>query len=409
MLNEEKPFKDLFDQYKAEPDPEVWTGIKNELLGKKRKKILLFVAVSMIVVSVSLSIFQLVSNLNPNKNELSSQSILTSNTDTALNLMHADSFITENINGVLLNELDKPILAKKHSSNKLHEDLKIREELMDSESTAANSLFFLSQNDSVFSNSVFESQACQLIPCKLFQYNQQVELADRINIKLNPRISKNVVELNIGFGNLNLVKHAADKINIGTNTFQVALYAGKIFKNHEWKLGFQYNYYKQASIHQWNEIEIYTDSMLVKKRYTSELIQHFYQDTIISQRQDSFVNVVHQIKIPLTYQRNWKLSNKWIAYTQLNTSLDYMLSARINTSTSSNRGVTLERTPHATSYSRYGLSLGLGFGGMYTINRQLSLTMGIGTNYQSIGFKSERTPIYLRSIMFNVGLRKNLF
>jgi hypothetical protein len=323
--------------------------------------------------------------------------------------MHADSFITENINGVLLNELDKPILAKKHSSNKLHEDLKIREELMDSESTAANSLFFLSQNDSVFSNSVFESQACQLIPCKLFQYNQQVELADRINIKLNPRISKNVVELNIGFGNLNLVKHAADKINIGTNTFQVALYAGKIFKNHEWKLGFQYNYYKQASIHQWNEIEIYTDSMLVKKRYTSELIQHFYQDTIISQRQDSFVNVVHQIKIPLTYQRNWKLSNKWIAYTQLNTSLDYMLSARINTSTSSNRGVTLERTPHATSYSRYGLSLGLGFGGMYTINRQLSLTMGIGTNYQSIGFKSERTPIYLRSIMFNVGLRKNLF
>ncbi|MBL7836161.1 MAG: hypothetical protein JNM67_01475 [Bacteroidetes bacterium] len=406
MFNQEKPFRSVFDHYKSEPDPEVWSGIKKELIEKKRKKMLFLYSVIFAFVALSLSLFHLKPNSDTAVAGSNTGKVLTYKTDSIQDSFIDEDLYSENLSNAKLNVLNQAATSHNPTQNNQREFLKMIP-FIESDSAIGNIQSSSGTFDSTLINFSFEPRVTSVNNLKPFIYVYDLGYSSSRNLKHpQPRPYKYYYELNAGFGSSTFINRPNEKLSLDLNSVQLAINAGLIRRKHEWKLGLKYNFYSDRSVHQWRSVDVFTDSMLIKRRYTSELIQHYYEDTLITDKNDAFINTMHQIRIPLTYQRNWKLTPKMDVYMLLNTSLDYIFASQINTSFSSKYGVRMDATPQPKSYSRTAISIGLGLGGMYKLSKNMCLTYGIESNYQSLGLKSENNTYYWRSTMFNLGLRK---
>jgi hypothetical protein len=389
--------------YEDEPDQEVWEGLEKDLnKGKKRKRLAVFFAVLCLFIlfgSVTMLIMQpkmvaTGSNLNSRSVEITGPIAI----ERSFEKSKPEQGMPPNTQArTFTQRLSRPNLANIYA--------------LPGGSQIPSTL----NSDPLIS--VDEEQV--LGRPKLKKLNplsmklpelQQVNMQPKINMPnrsyfagfmIMPAISHRIL---VGDKSLITLRNQRETSQSG---FALGISAGKRFNpSLDISLGIHFVTYTQKIWHDWNEVLIGNDSVLVKKRSTNETFYHHFIDTTKMDQAQSYINRFSVIQIPLSLNFHKPISARMSMYTSVGLQLNYILQSRVNVNYQTNQGLLIEKTPHQSSYSRFGGGLQAGIGLSRKLADHYELSGGLHANISSNYFTKGRIREYPYMIGLQLGIRK---
>lgn len=399
MLNKERPFKRVFEQYKEEPDPMVWQSIKSDLIRKNKRRgaWIWIVAASIFVLSLSGVIY-----LQENEHSARLKAIA-----EVENVTHVSSSLKDTSENKLV--VQTPAETAKNGAPEADRTPQGSDASSVVECQKPVKLEPVSVDvlDAI-SGEIHEDGIQSLQFIRLTPFQGVLKFADDRVVKSYCSMlrTRYFVEAALGFGNTSFTGLRNDRSGTTLNALNVGLRLVRESRDLEWSLGLNYGYSSSKLTHRAELENIFVDSMLVKKRYTNETRYYYYDDTSYMSINQSYTNTIHTIRLPMSLSKKWRHNSRMQSYARVGVSFDYLFGTRLNTNFNSNSGVRLERTPDQKSFSRFGAGMGGGLGLIYAVSPKLQVSIGVETSMQFIGLRSSSGLVNPYSTLCSIGIRK---
>lgn len=393
MFNEEKPFRQVFENFKADPDPVVWEDLKSEFKAKKRRKRILFwissAAALLLIVGTGKMMFHFVQPKD-SKNQ-------------GMALEPGSALIHEQAS---VDSLSSNAVSHSSRRNQIFtgKDMDVTE--VDSEtdrietpvqSLPTHSRAQVPEMDEDI-NSFLSLQAVKKSSAIL----PDIELTGKGEFfKIKRTFSS--IELLCGLGSTRFNGLGLKSSHQFPNTFDLGIQLIRTKGQNDWQFGVFYNHASTAYTHSWDDMSVNEDSFKMKKRYTDEIRYFYYNDTSFQHRNGQFNNVINRIGFRVSNAHNWQLNKHLSFYGKIGVSADLLFKTKLMTSYSANSAILFE-SRKSNLISGFGAHAGAGI--LYRLNSSYTLNLGIDASAVSFNYKVNANAVFPYAFAFNIGLRK---